>query len=60
MSQQSLKAYGISAPILNNLCKKELIKKLSIEQPPIKSVGSETKEQKKANARTKRVYRSNF
>ena len=47
MSQQSLKAYGISAPILNNLAKKELIKKLSIEQPPIKSVGSETKEQKK-------------
>ena len=47
MSQKSLKAYGISVPILNNLSKKELIKKLSIEKPPIKSMGSETKEQKK-------------
>ena len=47
MSHQSLKAYGISTSILNNLSKKELIKKLSIEQPPIKSISSETPEQKK-------------
>jgi len=47
MSQKSLKAYGISTPILNNLFKKELIEKLIIEQPPIKSVLSESKKQKK-------------
>ena len=47
MSQLSLKAYGIATPILNNLSKKGLIKKLRIEQPPIKFVVSETTEQKK-------------
>ena len=47
LSQKSLRAYGISSVTLNNLYKKELIQKTSLEQLPVNSHRIEAIEEKK-------------
>ena len=60
LSQKSLRAYGISSVTLNNLYKKELIQKISLEQLPVNFSSNRGDRRKKINIRTKYIRSGYF